>query len=60
MAVELEPEVTVETGRERWIASGVAGIVAGAIFGLLATMMMPDLMRMIGALYGFEGNVAVG
>lgn len=60
MAVELEPEVTIGTGRARWIASGVAGIVAGAVFGLMASIMMPDLMGMIGALYGFEGNVAVG
>ena len=60
MAVEQPTEVELSTGRDRWIAAIVAGIVATIVFGLMAMAMMPDMMGMIGAMYGFEGNMAVG
>lgn len=60
MAVEQATEVQIGTERNNWIAAGVAGLVAGIVFGLMAMAMMPDMMGMIGAMYGFEGSLAVG
>ena len=60
MAVEQVSAVDIGTGRTNWIASGIAGILAGIVFGLLAMALMPDMMGMVGAMYGFEGNEIVG
>lgn len=60
MAVERPVEVELGTGRDHWIASAAAGIIAAIVFGVLAMLMMPEMMGMIGAMYGMEGNVIVG
>ena len=60
MAVERTAEVELGAGRNRWIVAVVVGLIGTIVFGLLAMVMMPDMMGMIGAMYGFEGNMVVG
>lgn len=60
MAVEAEAEIRIGRAQSNWISAGIAGIAAGIVFGAMAGLMMPELMGMIGALYGFEGNAVVG
>lgn len=60
MAVEQPVEVELGTGRTYWIASATAGVLASIAFGVLAMLMMPEMMGMIGAMYGMEGNVLMG
>lgn len=60
MTVEQTVDVELGTGRNHWVAAIVTGLIATIVFGVLAMVMMPDMMGMIGAMFGFEGNVAVG
>ncbi|WP_076610652.1 hypothetical protein [Natronorubrum thiooxidans] len=60
MAVETEAQVRIGTTQTNWISAGLAGVAAGIVFGVLAAIMMPDMMGMVGALYGFGGNTVVG
>ncbi|MGM0604886.1 MAG: hypothetical protein ACQETB_04350 [Halobacteriota archaeon] len=60
MAVTTEAETRIGTAQDNWISAGVTGVGAGIVFGLMAQLLMPDLMGMIAALYGLEGNVIVG
>lgn len=60
MAVERITEIDIGTGRQHWIAGGTAGLAAGIVFGLLAMVIDPGMMGMIGATYGFAGSVVAG
>ncbi len=60
MAVEESTEVALGAGTQRWIAAVIAGLIATVVFGAMAMAMMPDMMGMIGAMYGFGGNEAIG
>ena len=60
MAVETQTEVEIGTAQNNWISAGIAGLAAGVVFGVIAGVLMPEMMGMVGALYGFEGSAVVG